>query len=697
MSDERDKLIERLNGHAEFGKGGIVVGSAPGAGCTTLLRGVCDQKFSVFETTIPVYFRVRSGDEDSSALARRFAYSFLNQVIAFRRRDAKVAYPGIGLSELSRLSAAEDIDWVDRAVDRVEEKDAVTLDLERCLSIPLLASQAGLRPFIVFDDLQRLFTTIRDDKFLDALRCAASHYEFPFVLAGHRRFVSSMADYERLELDRLPIRGGAELVETLSSGQIDDASRDLIAVQTMGRPNLIEAIVRRSGKLDTFPCIERAYTEELFGGRIGRYFDELFEFAAPREVQPILISLLAKSIESGSKLCPMTTWQKALSMGAGEFNRMIEKMNVAELLRATSGLVQPMTEDVALSDYIRIRHRLENLGDNRATVFAASLSESIRRAPDLMATHYRRMTAIGLRGLLEKFDGRDVPMALLDYTVFKDRYQGRPFEEVEKDLSSDPDKTELPTLTFAAPAEFFYPSIAALIDRERAAVAVGFLRRTYSAEDEIYWVCAEIESKLEATAELAGFWCDRLETIAMASGFTNYRLWLISPAGFDAEAVEMLVQRNAFGSSRGQVELLKAELDLEKERERAGTEYEIVIPMGDETELVAAHTVEEIAKRHGFKSHDINQIKTALVEACINAAEHSHSPDGRTKLRFTVHPNRIKITVANRGLRLTVAAKPATDSQRRGWGLKLIKKLMDEVTIEQTDDGSRISMTKLLS
>jgi anti-sigma regulatory factor (Ser/Thr protein kinase) len=34
---------------------------------------------------------------------------------------------------------------------------------------------------------------------------------------------------------------------------------------------------------------------------------------------------------------------------------------------------------------------------------------------------------------------------------------------------------------------------------------------------------------------------------------------------------------------------------------------------------------------------------------------------------------------------------------RRGWGLKLIEKLMDEVKVHQTDDGTSISMTKYLN
>jgi anti-sigma regulatory factor (Ser/Thr protein kinase) len=33
---------------------------------------------------------------------------------------------------------------------------------------------------------------------------------------------------------------------------------------------------------------------------------------------------------------------------------------------------------------------------------------------------------------------------------------------------------------------------------------------------------------------------------------------------------------------------------------------------------------------------------------------------------------------------------------RRGWGLELIRRLMDEVRVEQVDDGTRILMTKYL-
>src|SRR5204863_8481597 len=108
------------------------------------------------------------------------------------------------------------------------------------------------------------------------------------------------------------------------------------------------------------------------------------------------------------------------------------------------------------------------------------------------------------------------------------------------------------------------------------------------------------------------------------------------------------------GSSRRQVDLLAAILDAEIMPPQAvsAEEYEFVVPMSTDTEMLTANAVDEIAKRHDFPPKAINQIKTALVEACINAAEHSLSPDGKIRQRFVVDNEKIAITVTNRGVRL---------------------------------------------
>ncbi len=258
----------------------------------------------------------------------------------------------------------------------------------------------------------------------------------------------------------------------------------------------------------------------------------------------------------------------------------------------------------------------------------------------------------------------------------------------------------MPQIVYAAHTVAFYPAINQVAERTRSAVALGFEEGGYTNADETAWIAAEIDSKLEASKETAEFWCDRLEMVALTCNFLKYKIWLVAPEGFAPEAIEVLKQRNAYGSSRKQVELLKKFLDVENRavEKQTTNEYEIIVPMGEDTELIAAGAVEEIARRHAFEPKAINQIKTALVEACINATEHSLSPDRKIYQKFTVEKDKIVITIYNRGLRL-LDKKPeeiAPEEGRRGWGLKLMRTLMDEVKFEQVDDGTRISMTKYL-
>jgi serine/threonine-protein kinase RsbW len=131
-----------------------------------------------------------------------------------------------------------------------------------------------------------------------------------------------------------------------------------------------------------------------------------------------------------------------------------------------------------------------------------------------------------------------------------------------------------------------------------------------------------------------------------------------------------------------------------------------VLPMGEDNELIAANTVEQIARKLNFRPDSINQIKTAIVEACINAAEHSFSPDRKIYQRFRVESDRLVITISSRGLVPSniiaqnegLSAESGewedTTEDRRGWGLKLIRTLMDEVEFERVDDGTSLRMTK---
>jgi serine/threonine-protein kinase RsbW len=246
-----------------------------------------------------------------------------------------------------------------------------------------------------------------------------------------------------------------------------------------------------------------------------------------------------------------------------------------------------------------------------------------------------------------------------------------------------------------------------LCEEEHCLVAHTFEEGNYSDAREVIWLAADIESKLEVDVNVVRVWCDRFDNIAERLGFSRFRIWLISNEGFSEEANKLLDRRKAFGSSRQQLELLASRVretvPSEVVQSAEPDEFLMVVPMGEDNELIAANTAEQIAKRLTFRPEAINQIKTAIVEACINASEHSFSPDRKIYQRFRVESDRLVITISSRGIvpanlngtKSGSEVKEAAE-ERRGWGLKLIRTLMDEVEFERVDDGTSLRMTKYL-
>ncbi|MEJ7848970.1 MAG: ATP-binding protein [Pyrinomonadaceae bacterium] len=702
----RDRELERILLHAKNG-GGLLLSSAPGAGATELLKQVYDRLFSEASNLIPFYFPLDKKDKTARQMANRFVQQFLLQTAAFRRRDPKILMISPGIMELAELAIPSDIKWVESIVENLN-RDGDDLSFFRgALYAPSRAAAGGAKVFVMIDDLH-LSGQFEGTDISAEIQDILARSGVPFVLAGLRRNVSNPDTFQSLDLHSFPFDSASEFTASRAAAfgvQVNDQTRDLIAAKFGGNVKSINSFLHaaqlKSAGLDSFQYVERFYADELFGGSFLRFYDRIFREIAPNiEAEKNLIAVLHDAINFGNEKIEAKTWRKRLNLDDLEFARILDLLNIYEIVRVSFNRIEVMMENEVLTDYVNIRFRLESSGENRALVLGESILEYLKRAPQTMARLYRSNSATGLHDLMTVFAGQIIPSAVIDYGKFTAIYKGSPDSDVLRDLRSAADTIDLPRIVFAANAADIYKSSETFPENERSAVAFGFQEKKYNDEDEIVWIAAEIDSKLETARELTESWCERLETAASACNFRNFKIWLIAPEGFSPEALMVLGERNAFGSSRKQVELLKELLktgmDTAKDPERH--EYEIVVPMGGEAELIAAHTVEEIAKRHNFGSKAINQIKTALVEACINASEHSLSPDRKIYQKFSVDNERIVITVSNRGLRLAdkTPAENEAGEERRGWGLKLMQKLMDEVKIEQTDDGTSISMTKYL-
>ena len=102
--------------------------------------------------------------------------------------------------------------------------------------------------------------------------------------------------------------------------------------------------------------------------------------------------------------------------------------------------------------------------------------------------------------------------------------------------------------------------------------------------------------------------------------------------------------------------------------------------------------------------HRGDEMTHAIIEACINAREHSGSVDNRIYVRCLGVASsdgtpRIDVWISDhgRGFDLSEARtrrRTLGPAHKRGWGLQIIEAHMDEVDITSTADGTTIHMVK---
>jgi len=117
---------------------------------------------------------------------------------------------------------------------------------------------------------------------------------------------------------------------------------------------------------------------------------------------------------------------------------------------------------------------------------------------------------------------------------------------------------------------------------------------------------------------------------------------------------------------------------------------EIHIPSEFGYEKVAMEAATAVAKRMGFSADRIADLKTAVSEACLNAIEHGNKMDVSTKvvIILTEQPASLEVNVADEGKQSFAAERRRQGpNDYRGWGMFLIKNLVDEVQISSEPNG----------
>lgn len=130
--------------------------------------------------------------------------------------------------------------------------------------------------------------------------------------------------------------------------------------------------------------------------------------------------------------------------------------------------------------------------------------------------------------------------------------------------------------------------------------------------------------------------------------------------------------------------------------------FELHIPSRAGAEKLAMDFAAQVAREMNFPVERIEDLKTAVSEACMNAIEHGNQSDAGTRvgIRFLAAADRLQVAVQDQGVRAGIARPTAPDiesriegrNETRGWGIFLIENLMDEVSFESSPEGNVVKM-----
>ena len=127
---------------------------------------------------------------------------------------------------------------------------------------------------------------------------------------------------------------------------------------------------------------------------------------------------------------------------------------------------------------------------------------------------------------------------------------------------------------------------------------------------------------------------------------------------------------------------------------------EITLPNQVGYERIAMASAATFAKMLGLAPERIEDLKTIVAEAAINAMQHGNKgqPDARVTVSMMLKDDAIHVAVADQGKKLFGSFLPDPNIERIvneldppvGFGTFLIRELADQVEVEKTPDGANI-------
>jgi serine/threonine-protein kinase RsbW len=119
----------------------------------------------------------------------------------------------------------------------------------------------------------------------------------------------------------------------------------------------------------------------------------------------------------------------------------------------------------------------------------------------------------------------------------------------------------------------------------------------------------------------------------------------------------------------------------------------LTLPSSPEYVLLARLVVAQVGRLAGFGAEDVYDLKLAVTEAATNVIRHAAVDN--YQIEYRVLPRTVEITVIDTGGGFNVADLTRAPDGHGGFGLAVIRDLVDELVLDSTQGGgTRLKMIR---
>lgn len=726
--------LKRICDIAKFKEGScVLIYGPPNVGKTSLLlrlkeQLLNDKEFAPGSRLFPFYFSFSKAMANPFLLAHYFMLEYLWQLLAFVGDAPRGGFDAFELAErLISLGINVPTDHI-RAVEKsIDKKDALTA-IATALAFPFAFEKEGLSDIYLFDDFQYSMKVgeLPEWVVLSILRPFIKGGLAPFIISGstpgtvtsNLKKEGLFSSFTLMEIGSLDKEAAKEHLEFLLDRrkiELDEELLFLLVERLGGAPIyhrlFIDEMVYGGGQVSDRSDIENFYADSIVGGRLNRYWKEFFESCIPRRRE------LAKAVRFLKRVLvdgfPIDNIEGAIGMIGGEPSvgeEIIDSLEFKGLLKSDFEHLS-FVKDRVLSDFLFWAYERAVIGKSNNQIASQIVQKNIFTQKYPRLEEYKAEITGAIKNLLREWDCQAVPSSLFDYPSFRERYGQRGALEVLIGVEGEKIKYRLPKMSSVSRG---YMVGGRLPRVDFDIVAFGFINRDYSEDSMVIWAVDFISDKTVDRNAIEHFE-NRCRLLALEKSLLSDQLvkWLVFEGSISDDALSYAAKCGIFTTHGKQLKILFNIFDIESisserrpplydEDRKTGSsesplEFNLVIPMREDAEVVAAKVAEEVSHFKDVDRDTVDRVKMAIIEACINAFEHSGSESGMVKLRYVIADDKLEVFVSDEGSGISIprsAGEKDVSDRPRGWGLKIIRGLVDDVDIVSGDRGTTVRMVK---